>query len=163
MKNSLLFLFLILSGSSFAQDSLAELLKKHNSAGIPYITVQELAMPKTDVIILDARELNEYNVSHLDQAIYVGYNSFNMESVFEKITDKNKTLVVYCSLGIRSEIIANQLKDAGYIHVLNLYGGIFEWKNNNFPIYDSYGKETENVHVFSKSWSKWLVKGQKVF
>jgi len=33
---------------------------------------------------------------------------------------------VYCSLGIRSEVIAKKLKKAGYTNVFNLYGGIFE-------------------------------------
>ena len=29
--------------------------------------------------------------------------------------------------------------------------------------YDSKGKETDNVHAFSKAWSKWLLKGHKVY
>jgi hypothetical protein len=44
-----------------------------------------------------------------------------------------------------------------------LYGGIFEWKNNNFKVLDTLGNETEKVHTFSKSWSKWLTKGEKVY
>ena len=44
-----------------------------------------------------------------------------------------------------------------------LYGGIFEWKNNDYPIIDSEGKETENVHTYSRFWSKWLKKGIKVY
>ena len=54
------------------QQSLSELLKKHNKNNIPYISVQELAMPKTDAIILDARELEEYNVSYIKNAVFVG-------------------------------------------------------------------------------------------
>ena len=76
---------------------------------------------------------------------------------------KNTKIVVYCSLGIRSEDIAEKLKKAGYTNVLNLYGGIFEWKNNNYNVFSSGGKATEKVHTFSKEWSKWLLKGEKIY
>ena len=127
------------------------------------MTVQELAMPKTDAILLDARELSEYEVSHIKDGIYVGYDNFDISTVTEKITDKSSQIVVYCSLGIRSEDIAEQLKTAGYTNIYNLFGGIFEWKNNDFMVYNSEDKPTENVHAFSKEWSKWLLKGKKIY
>jgi len=163
MKQVLFCIFAILSFVGFSQETLSELLTIHNTKGIPYITAQELAMPKTKAIILDARELEEYNVSHIKEAIFVGYNSFQIDLVKNKLPNKNETMVVYCSLGIRSESIANKLKKAGYNNVFNLYGGIFEWKNNNFKVYNSEGKETDNIHAFSKEWSKWLLKGNKVY
>ncbi len=164
MKN-LLFIFLALFATqlSSAQETLAELLKKHNTNSVPYISVQELAMPKTDAIILDAREINEYNVSHIKNAIHIGYDFFEIDSVQHKLPNKDSQIVVYCSLGIRSEDVAEKLKKAGYTNVLNLYGGIFEWKNNNFKIYDSDEMETEKVHAFSIEWSKWLTNGIKVY
>jgi hypothetical protein len=70
---------------------------------------------------------------------------------------------VYCSLGIRSETIANQLKKAGYTNIKNLYGGIFEWRNKGFKVYNSEDKKTDSIHAFSKAWSKWLTKGTKVY
>lgn len=45
----------------------------------------------------------------------------------------------------------------------NLYGGIFEWKNKEYPVIDSTGRETENVHTFSKMWSKYLNAGNPVY
>lgn len=145
------------------QQSLSELLKKHNKNNIPYISVQELAMPKTDVIILDARELEEYNVSHINNAVCVGYDAFDLQKTTQQFPDKHQKIVVYCSLGIRSEIIANKLKLAGFTNVFNLYGGIFEWKKNNFSVVNQQNKETDSVHVYSKEWSKWLTKGIKVY
>lgn len=145
------------------QQSLSELLKKHNKKNIPYISVQELALPKTDVIILDARELEEYNVSYINNAVFVGYDEFDLQKTIQKLPNKHQKIVVYCSLGIRSEIIAYKLKLAGFTNVLNLYGGIFEWKNNNFSVVNQHKKETDSVHIFSKEWSKWLTKGIKVY
>lgn len=161
---TLAFIILSLIGSlGFSQNNLSNLLKHHNFHNIPYISVQELAMPKTKAIILDAREIKEFNVSHLKNALFVGYSNFKIDAIQNQVPNKNKTIVVYCSLGIRSEIIANKLKKVGYTNVFNLYGGIFEWKNSNFKVYNSEGKETNLVHTFSKGWSKWLKKGVKAF
>jgi rhodanese-related sulfurtransferase len=146
-----------------AQNSLPELLQQYNTKNIPYMSIQELAMPKTEAILFDAREENEFKISHLKNAILVGFDQFSMDSVFNKVPNKDEKIVVYCSIGIRSEIIASKLKKAGYKHVFNLYGGIFEWKNNNLPVYNSKEKETDSVHVSSAKWDKWLKKGHKVF
>jgi rhodanese-related sulfurtransferase len=163
MKTKISYILSFISVFGYAQESLSELLKKHNNESIPYISVQELAMPKTKAIILDAREIAEYNVSHLKNAIYVGYKSFNTETVTKQITNKQQTIVVYCSLGIRSEDIAEQIKKEGYTNVYNLFGGIFEWKNNDFTVYNNNNEPTENVHAFSKEWSQWLLKGNKIY
>ncbi len=161
-KISYIIIFLI-STFSFSQETMSDLLKKHNNRSVPYISVQELAMPKTKAIIFDAREAKEYDTSHIKEAICVGYDFFNIETVLETIKNKDEQIVVYCSLGIRSEDIAEKLKKAGYNNVFNLYGGIFEWKNKDFTVYNSEGTETENVHTFSKEWSQWLTKGVKVY
>ena len=93
----------------------------------------------------------------------MGYNDFSSEEISDSIQNKNMPLIVYCSLGIRSEEIGEKLKKAGFTNVKNLYGGIFEWKNAGYPVINSEGKETDSIHTFSKAWSKWLLKGQKVY
>ncbi len=168
MKNILYILLLLFATQiSIAQKkeskNLSELLKKHNTKSVPYISVQELAMPSTKVIILDSREPKEYETSHIKNAVLVGYDYFNLESIVEKLPNKDEKIVVYCSLGIRSETIGEKLKKVGYTNVYNLYGGIFEWKNKNFSVFDSEKNETENVHTFNEAWSKWLLKGNKIF
>ncbi|GGG40488.1 rhodanese-like domain-containing protein [Bizionia arctica] len=163
MKLTFLFLFTFASFSLSAQETLEDLLQKYNTKNVAYISVQELAMPKTQAIILDAREFNEYQVSHLKNAIPVGYNEFDLQETTLQLNNKQQLIVVYCSLGIRSENIAKKLTKAGYTNVLNLYGGIFEWKNNGFEVYDSTETLTEKIHTFSPEWSKWLTSGEKVF
>ena len=162
MKKGLLFICVLFSALGFSQESLDDLLKRHNTNDVPYISVEELAMPKTEAILLDAREPKEYEVSHIKEAISVGYDFFDLKTVTDKIKDKNQPIVVYCSLGIRSETIGEKLKAAGYTNVKNLYGGIFEWKNNDFEVYNSKNIPTDSIHTFSEEWSKWLKKGVKV-
>ncbi|MDP5106209.1 MAG: rhodanese-like domain-containing protein [Polaribacter sp.] len=163
MKKILL-LFILISSVSFGQKKLDKLLNKFNKNNVPYISVDSLSSEKKKAILLDARETKEYNVSHLKDAICVGYDHFDVTQTIAKLpTDKNAKIVVYCSLGIRSEIVADKLIKAGYTNVYNLYGGIFEWKNNNFQVMDTLGNTTEKVHTFNEDWSKWLTKGEKVY
>lgn len=162
-------LFLVISllccSTMFSQKTLDELLQLYNTRSIPYISVEELYMLRenTDVVILDTREPEEFKVSHLIDSKFVGFNTFSSEAVLLDIKDKNTPIIVYCSLGIRSEVIGEKLEKAGYTNIKNLYGGIFEWKNKAYPIIDSTNIETEKVHTFSKRWSKWLNKGIKIY
>ena len=162
MKNFLVYILFLITAVSYSQNTLSQLLKKYNTEAIPYISVKDLSNHKNEYVLLDAREPKEYKVSRLQNAIYVGYNNFNIDSVKKQFQNKNEKIVVYCSLGVRSETIGIKLKEAGYTNILNLYGGIFEWKNQNFAVYNNTSNETENVHAYSKTWSKWLLKGKKV-
>ncbi len=136
------------------------MLKTMLSHSVNEISVGELAKLK-DAVLLDAREEAEYKISHLLNARYVGYDSFNMDSL--KNIDKQATIIVYCSVGYRSEKIAEKLKSAGFVNVSNLYGGIFEWVNQGNQVVDSNEKKTNNVHAYNKTWGIWLNKGNKVY
>ncbi|SDS24318.1 Rhodanese-related sulfurtransferase [Gramella sp. MAR_2010_147] len=151
----------IVSGQN---EPLDKLLSKYNKTDVPYISVEELKMNrlKDSVVILDAREKIEYDVSHLPEAIFVGYSNFSEDQFSQKFKDKSAPIVVYCSIGIRSENIGNKLQKAGYTNVSNLYGGIFAWKNTGFEVF-SNGKETNKVHTFSRNWAKYLEKGEKIY
>ena len=113
--------------------------------------------------ILDSRELNEYQVSHIEAALLVGFDKFSMDSISELVENKNSPIVVYCTLGIRSEVIADKLIKAGYNNVKNLYGGICEWSNKDYKVIDSTQTTTKNIHTFSKEWNKWLINGNPIY
>jgi rhodanese-related sulfurtransferase len=157
-----IFLFFAFSLNAFAQNKLDSALKKLNTESIPYISLEETAY-KDSVLYLDTRKKQEYDVSHLQHAIWVGYEMFDAHKVQVEIPNKNTEIVVYCSIGVRSEDIGEKLVKLGYTHVKNLYGGIFEWKNKGYPVYDDQGKETEKVHAFDTYWGEFLQKGEKVY
>lgn len=162
MRILIVYIVCLFSFFSFSQENLSELLGKYNSNQVPYISVEQLSMQKTEVILLDAREPKEYAISHLKNALFVGYENFDIEALKKQIPNKQQEIVVYCSLGIRSELVASKLKETGYTNVKNLYGGIFEWKNKNGSVYNTQEKETDSIHTFSKKWSKWLNNGIKI-
>lgn len=156
---------LFISLGTSAQDSLESLLKKFNNESLPYISVEELntLQNNTDFLLVDTRESEEFKVSKIKNAVYVGFDQFSLDQFTNFATDKNQQIIVYCSIGIRSEIIGHQLKKAGYTNVKNLYGGIFEWKNKNLEVIDNKGNKTEKVHAYSRKWGKWLLKGEKIY
>ncbi len=147
-------------GQSRPYDLMLKTLYKNT---VPIISVSALKEQMTSgiaPIILDTREANEYNVSHIPNARYVGYDFFNLSEI--KDIPKPQPIIVYCSVGYRSERIGEKLQSAGYTNVKNLYGGIFEWSNQGYPMKDKKNNPTYIVHGYAKEWGIWL-KGKVVY
>jgi rhodanese-related sulfurtransferase len=145
-----------------AQNSMSQVLKNLNNETVPYLKVEEIKSTK-NLVFLDAREPKEFNVSHIENAIFVGFDNFDQKKVTSVIKDKNANIVVYCSIGVRSEKIGEKLLKLGYKNVYNLYGGIFEYKNNGGKVVDNQNKETDKIHTYNKEWSVYLKKGIKIY
>ncbi|MGI9547940.1 MAG: rhodanese-like domain-containing protein, partial [Flavobacteriaceae bacterium] len=104
-----------------------------------------------------------YDVSHIPGAQWVGYKSFSLDRIKTAFSRTDTSIVVYCSVGVRSENIGEKFLDMGYTEVNNLYGGIFEWKNKGYIVVDSTGNETQNVHAYSKYWGNLLTDANRVY
>ena len=156
------FVLLLSTATVFSQKDLDKTLERFNRQTVPYISVDELKV-NDSVVLLDTRTWQEYSVSHLKGAHWVGHRAFDLDSVTSLVPDRKTPIVVYCSIGVRSEDIGEKLKKAGFAQVKNLYGGIFEWINRDNPVFDLKGRKTERVHAFSKYWGKLLEKGEKVY
>ncbi len=126
---------------------------------VPTISCDTLYVHQSNYVLLDAREAHEYNISHLKGAQNIGYDKFELKNL-GNIT-KNTPIVVYCSIGYRSEKIGEKLQQQGYTNVQNLYGSIFEWTNKGFPIVDNQGAKTNLLHTYNQTWSIWA-NGKKV-
>jgi rhodanese-related sulfurtransferase len=131
------------------------------SHSVPELAVRDAARGSSDCIFLDAREPREYAVSHIPGAISVGYDHFDLGKLPAALP-KNRCIVVYCSVGYRSEKVAEKLRAAGFANVSNLYGGIFEWANQGYAVVNEAGP-TRKVHAYDRSWGVWLKKGDKVY
>jgi len=123
------------------------------SHSVPEMKVEQT---KSTYVFLDSRAKKEYELSSIPNSKWVGYEDFSMSRI--KGINKSDTIVVYCSVGYRSEKISEKLIKKGYTHVYNLYGGIFEWVNQGKGLVNEDG-ETQKIHGYNKSWSKWLKKG----
>jgi len=163
---SIFSIFLFLSSPLFSQMTIESDLFKQtvdgllsNSVDVIYVDQLLDTLEKVDWLILDAREKEEFNVSHLPNAVWVGFDDFDLSRV-DKF-DKNKTVIIYCSVGYRSEKIGEKLKEAGFKNVKNLYGGIFEWSNQGGSLLAN-NVRTNKVHGYNVKWSAFLRKAEVV-
>jgi len=122
------------------------------------LSPQQVASFGEQVVLLDTRELAEFQTSHIPNAIWVGYDDFSADRIPN--LSKETRIVTYCSVGYRSERIGEKLQELGYNNVYNLKGSIFQWVNEKRTIVDQYGKPTNKVHGFNKKWSKWVRHGE---
>ena len=122
---------------------------------VPVLSVQEVLLDTTSYYFLDAREGEEYSVSHIPGARHIGYDDFDLSSVQD--IPKDSAILIYCSIGYRSDRIGGKLKKAGFSNVHNLYGSIFEWANQGQPLVNKSGP-TSSLHTYNKRWSRWVTR-----
>ncbi len=122
---------------------------------VPLMDVDYLNEHFSEYYLIDTRKKEEYNLSHLKNAHLLYYKANDKQL---KQIPKDKPIVVYCSIGVRSELLGERLQQMGY-QVYNLYGGLFEWANRNLPVY----KKSENtelpsntIHQYNFMWGKWM-------
>ena len=129
-------------------------VKRVLSHSVNQIGVQELKGTIDNYVLLDIRELEEYSISHIPGAIYFGYDNPKYEVLDD--LPKDTPIIVYCSIGYRSEKMGEKLLKRGYTNVQNLYGSIFEWANCGYLLVDPMEQATQNIHTYNKRWSKWV-------
>lgn len=131
-----------------------EMIEQMVKGTVPFISSEHLRSMDTETIfLLDTRESDEFEVSHLKGAQMVGYD--DLDTDYLESIPIGATIVTYCSIGYRSEKVGQRLLSLGHEKVFNLKGGIFDWVNNGGEI-NSNG--SMQVHGYDQSWSKWLNK-----
>lgn len=125
---------------------------------IPLMDVQELYQNSQNLLIFDARERDEYEVSHIPGAKFLGYQSPDWKAL--EGVPKDKPIVVYCSIGYRSEKSGELLQSKGFSKVYNLYGSIFEWVNRGYSVVNTRGDTVAQIHTYNKAWSQWVQQTQ---
>jgi adenylyltransferase/sulfurtransferase len=100
--------------------------------GIPQLTVKELKRridAGEEVYILDVREPWEQKIAQ------IGGKLIPQNEVPQRLAeiDREREIIVHCHHGVRSQRIAEFLKQAGYPRVFNLAGGIHAWSEEIDP------------------------------
>ncbi|MDQ6694018.1 MAG: molybdopterin-synthase adenylyltransferase MoeB [Chloroflexota bacterium] len=102
------------------------------------ITPRELQarLAKGDnLVLLDVRELNEWNIVHLDGAKLIPVNSVTEHAHELNTADE---IVIYCKSGVRSARAVNTLRNLGFRKLWNLKGGITGWAEQVDPSLPRY-------------------------
>lgn len=86
-----------------------------------------------NALVLDVRTAAEVAEGHLPNAVNIDiYGSDFMAKVQE--LPKDREILVYCTVGARSQQAADILSKQGFVKVYNLDGGIVAWQRNGFEV-----------------------------
>ena len=99
-----------------------------NSEGFSTITPEEARamMDDGDVVILDVREPSEFATGHVPGAINVPLGEIRMGRTLPECPDLDKTVLIYCRSGRRSDIGGRIMAASGYRDVRNFLG-VIQW------------------------------------
>lgn len=107
-------------------------------------------------ILLDARAPEEFAVSHLRNARLAPDPRRALLAIGDVTPDT--PIVVYCSVGYRSSRLAENLLGSGFANVSNLEGSIFQWANEQRPVYRG-PERVRTVHPYDDAWGRLLDPG----
>lgn len=93
----------------------------------------EKELKADSVQLLDVRTPQEYAEEHIDGALNIDVQSDDFRQLAVEKLSKDSTILVYCRSGRRSMDAAAILTGLGY-RVINLKGGIIEWKADDLPV-----------------------------
>jgi rhodanese-related sulfurtransferase len=129
-------------------DRINQYLAKNYASVVSVSTEQ--ASKVENALFIDTRDPNEFRISHIPNALLYSKSTPD----FQKLP-KNTLIVVYCSVGIRSAKIAQELTDKGFTQVRNLQGSLFMWANEGRPL---QGTQPTKVHPYNARWGALLEK-----
>jgi rhodanese-related sulfurtransferase len=96
--------------------------------------VLEMVNSKANVVYLDVREPNEWNLGHLPNAMFLPRG--NLESNIEARVGRDEAIVIYCARGNRSALAADTLQQMGYENVSSMADGWGGWIAVGGPVED---------------------------
>ena len=91
------------------------------------------AIAAKNIQVLDVRTAAEFNAGHIQNALQANWLDQKEFANRTQHLDKKLTVYVYCQVGARSASAQAALKAKGY-NVINLEGGLSNWKMNGFPV-----------------------------
>ena len=105
---------------------------KKNITEISPTDAAQKAKGSSDVVIVDVREKDEFDESHIPDAVHMSRGMLELE-VEDKFPDRNMTIICHCGGGGRSALAAETLQKMGYKNVRSMAGGFKAWKTAGLP------------------------------
>jgi len=103
------------------------------------VTVQEMKRaldhPDLGIKVLDVRDPDEYEISHIEGVPQIPLGSLN-----ERFTelDPNQTIYLHCKGGVRSMKALKFLREQGFKYLKSVKGGILAWSDQIDPKVPKY-------------------------
>ena len=83
--------------------------------------------------ILDVRTNNEWSTGIIHGAVFADFMKDDFEQNISELS-KDKPVYVYCAAGGRSAKAAEILKKNGFKTIIDLKGGMGDWKKQGMPV-----------------------------
>jgi molybdopterin/thiamine biosynthesis adenylyltransferase/rhodanese-related sulfurtransferase len=99
--------------------------------------------------LVDVREQNEWDESHLEAAIHVPQGEL-LERIDEVAPDASERLLLHCRTDNRSARMADLLEGAGYENVAVIEGGILAWEDAGLPTLSESGLTKDQRMRYSR-------------
>ena len=101
------------------------------------------------VRLIDVREQNEWDDSHLETATHVPQGEL-IERIDELAPDRSERLLLHCRTDNRSSRMAQELTGLGYENVAVIEGGILAWEQAGLPTESESGLTAEQRMRYSR-------------
>ena len=101
------------------------------------------------VRVLDVREQNEWDESHLEGAIHLPLGEV-AERIDGLVSDRDERLIVHCRTDSRSARIVDLLAELGYSDAVAVEGGIVAWEGAGYPLVYAKGLTPEQRNRYSR-------------
>lgn len=87
-----------------------------------------------NLVIVDLRNINEFSKSHIKGAVNIPYREDTFPERISAMSDSNKSLIIYCGKGIKTEKAEDIIRETSFEKKYILKGGFREWKEKNFHL-----------------------------
>jgi len=137
---SLLVIFILaisLSVPALTQsDAVVDAIEEYQSEIPPYSLIDADALGtvliERDVVLLDVREVSEYEAGHIAGAFNVPIRELGQN--LDLLPDLDAEIYVICAGGARAMLATAALHTLGYDNAINLKGGMRAWEGEGFPV-----------------------------
>lgn len=126
------------------------------AAALPHVRelmpwdVEEMLAGNPELMIVDIREQDEYDVGHIQNSLYVprgiletacdwGYS----ETIPALVQARDKPVVLVCRSGNRTALAALTLQLMGYQQVYSMKTGIRGWNDYELPLFNKDGVQVD--------------------
>ncbi|AUM19375.1 rhodanese-like domain-containing protein [Rhodococcus ruber] len=97
---------------------------------VPTVTVSDVPPIGPDVVLLDVRESDEWDLGHAPGALHIPMS--DVPARLDEI-DIDAEVYVVCRQGGRSLAVVEYLSHVGY-EAIQVHGGMVSWQQNGLPL-----------------------------
>ena len=85
----------------------------------------------TNFVIVDFRPKEIFDEAHIEDAIYFDVFDKGIDEWLKGL-DKNRTYLIYCTIGFRSGIGLEKMKKLGFKNIYHMYQGLERWQEEGY-------------------------------